>query len=377
MAKYSDDFTNGATPGGFPSGWTADITNNASADWQVVDDVSALGGKVLRYNAAGSATPNTRTATLDAAGVAVADFDMLCRIKPLTTLQNVSLLGRWVDNDNWYYGGMDNESTNTIRSRARNSGTTTAATAAITPLVAGDWYYFRVKVTGDVIQSAAWPVADSFPGFQVSHTSPVSIASGKVGLTGYYTAQSDIDWVSIGTGVDTADNLDNPTVTPQTRKSSTFDIETTLGTITTATLNSVNVFDHVTGQVGTTVSFAGAATDEITTSGEYDLVLGDGVGTETITVQVNVYGVAPSNNPLQKDGSALASLTGVQIRVTDGANINGTELYYSGTATTDASGNLGNIDLSATAAADTDPVLLHMRTSAGDSIIASETVGLI
>ena len=162
------------------------------------------------------------------------------------------------------------------------------------------------------------------------------------------------------------------------RKSSTFDIETTLsGTITTATLNSVNVFDHVTGQVGATVSFAGAATDEITTSGEYDLVLGDGVGTETIAVQVNVYGVAPSNNPLQKDGSALASLAGVQLRVTDGANLNGTELYYSGTGTTDASGNLGNIDLSSTDAADTDPVLLHMRTSAGDSIIASETVGLI
>ncbi len=165
--------------------------------------------------------------------------------------------------------------------------------------------------------------------------------------------------------------------TQNIRKSSTFDIETTLGTITTATLNSVNVFDHVTGQVGTTVSFAGAATDEITTSGEYDLLLGDGATTETITVQVNVYGVAPSNNPLQKDGSALASLTGVQVRVTDGANINGTELYYSGSGTTDASGNLGNIDLSSTAAEVDDSVLLHMRTSAGESIIASETVELI
>lgn len=161
------------------------------------------------------------------------------------------------------------------------------------------------------------------------------------------------------------------------RKSSAFDIETTLGTITTATLNSVNVFDHVTGQVGTTVSFEGAATDEITTSGEYTLTLGDGVGTEDITVQVNVYGVAPSNNPLQKDGSALASLTGVQVRVTDGANLNGTELEYLPTATTDASGNLGNIDLSSTAAAVDDSVLLHMRTSSGDSIISDETVELL
>jgi len=161
------------------------------------------------------------------------------------------------------------------------------------------------------------------------------------------------------------------------RKSSIFDIETALGTITTATLNAVNVFDHITGQAGTTVSFEGAATDEITTSGEYTLTLGDGSSTEDITVQVNIYGVAPSNNPLQKDGSALASLTNVQVRVTNGANINGTELYYSGTATTDASGNLGNIDLSSTAAAVDDSVLFHMRTAAGDSIIAAETVELI
>jgi len=165
--------------------------------------------------------------------------------------------------------------------------------------------------------------------------------------------------------------------TPAFRKSSTFDVETTLGTITTATLDAVNVFDHLTGQAGTTVSFAGAATDEITTSGEYTLTLGDGVGTENITVQVNVYGVAPSNNPFQKDGSVLASLTGVQVRVTDGANLNGTQLEYLPEATFDASGNLGNVDLSSTAAANTDPVLLHVKTAAGDSIISDETVGLI
>jgi len=164
---------------------------------------------------------------------------------------------------------------------------------------------------------------------------------------------------------------------PSFRKSSTFDIETTLGTITTATLNSVNVFDHITGQAGTTVSFEGAATDEITTSGEYTLTLGDGTGTENITVQVNVLGVAPSNNPFQKDGAALANLTGVQVRVTNGANLDGAQLEYLPTETFDASGNLGNIDLSSTAAADADPVLLHVKTAAGDSIISDETVGLI
>lgn len=165
--------------------------------------------------------------------------------------------------------------------------------------------------------------------------------------------------------------------TPIVRKSSTFDITTTLGTITTATLNSVNVVDHVTRQVGTTVSFAGAATDEITTSGAYDLVLGDGVGTETITVQVNVFGVVPSDNPLKKDNVALASLANVQYRIISGTALNGTLLYYTGTGTTDAGGNIPTFDISDSALVATDPVLIEVLTSAGDSIIIAETVELI
>lgn len=137
------------------------------------------------------------------------------------------------------------------------------------------------------------------------------------------------------------------------------------------------MFDHVSSQAAGTISFAGAVTDEVATSGEVDLVLGDGTSTETYTVQVNVYGVVPSNNPLQKDGSALVRLTGVELLVADGANLNGSQLYYTATATTDASGNLSNIDLSSTAALDGDPVVLIMRTTAGDGLPSDETVGLI
>jgi len=161
------------------------------------------------------------------------------------------------------------------------------------------------------------------------------------------------------------------------RKGSTFDVTYTLGTITTATLNAVNVFDHVSSQAAGTVSFTGAITDEITTSGVVDLVLGDGATTETYTVQVNVYGVVPSNNPAQKDGAALASLTGVQIRITGGANLDGTQVYYSGTETTDASGNFATLDVSTSAAAAADPVLMTVLTSAGNSITSTETVELI
>ena len=155
------------------------------------------------------------------------------------------------------------------------------------------------------------------------------------------------------------------------RKGSTLTATHTLGTITTATLNGVS------SQAAGTVSFTGALTDEITTSGEVNLVLGDGAATQTYTVQLNVFGVVPSNNPAQKDGSALASLTGVQIRITAGANLNGTQVYYSGTETTNASGNFSTLDVSTSAAVAADPVRMQVLTAAGDSITSAETVELI
>lgn len=162
---------------------------------------------------------------------------------------------------------------------------------------------------------------------------------------------------------------------PSIRKSdsATFDKPAGIGTITGVTLNGTAI--TLDNQDATTFTVTDSDAS-ITTSGAYDLVAtGDTV--ETISVQVNVYGVAPSNNPLQKDGAALASLANVEVRVSAGATLAGSQLFYSGTATTDVSGNLGNIDLSSTDAADADPVLLSIRTAAGDSIIASETVGII
>jgi hypothetical protein len=157
------------------------------------------------------------------------------------------------------------------------------------------------------------------------------------------------------------------------RKGSTFDATHTLGTITTATLNAAAITINTTG--ASTVNLTD--TSGVTTSGVYNLVLGDGAATQTQTVQVNVFGVVPSNNPAQKDGLALASLTGVQIRITAGANLNGTQVYYSPTETTDASGNFSTLDVSPSAAVAADPVRMQVLTAAGDSITSAETVGLI
>jgi hypothetical protein len=120
------------------------------------------------------------------------------------------------------------------------------------------------------------------------------------------------------------------------RKGSTATITHTLTAdgITTATL------DGETVTIGTqSGQDADIALDEtaITTSGEYDLVLGDGVGTETFTVQYNVIGL--TTNTIQKDGASIGAQTDVEMHILDatGATVLGNLTGL----TTDASGITG------------------------------------
>jgi hypothetical protein len=199
----------------------------------------------------------------------------------------------------------------------------------------------------------------------VDSTSPyATLRAGLMIAPDNFTNGGAISWAATG-------YITGPDYTQ--RKGSTFDATHTLGTITTATLNGVAITINSTG--AGTVNLTD--TSGITTSGVYNLVLGDGAATETYTVQLNVFGVVPSNNPAQKDGAALASLTNVQVRITSGTGLNGVQRFYSPTEATDASGNFSTLDLSSSVAADADPVLMHVLTAAGDSIISSETVGLI
>jgi hypothetical protein len=257
-----------------------------------------------------------------------------------------------------------------------NFSTTASATATAAPAVAPDnsviFGGFKGQIDGNNLTptQAGWVELHDFSSVEVwrkfvTTSSSVDISGPINNTAGTYA----IGWEAFTQESSGSDYIQ--------RKGSTFDATHTLGTITTATLNAVNVFDHVSSQAAGTISFAGALTDEITTSGEVDLVLGDGAATQTQTVQVNVFGVVPSNNPAQKDGAALASLTGIQIRITAGANLNGTQVYYSGTEATDASGNFSNLDVSTSAAVAADPVRMQVLTAAGDSITSAETVGLI
>jgi hypothetical protein len=236
----------------------------------------------------------------------------------------------------------------------------------------------RFNLVGSTIRQKSWAGTpqDEPAAYDLTLTNTTITAAGLVGIGTRSTGATNhyYSWIGIGTNGDAAPTSSTPSGPDYTqRKGSTFDATHGLGTITTATLNGTAITINTTGSG--TVNLTD--TSGVTTSGVYNLVLGDGAGTETYTVQLNVFGVVPSNNPAQKDGSALASLTGVQIRVTDGANLNGTEVYYSPTQTTDASGNFNTLDVSTSAAAAADPVRMQVLTAAGDSITSAETVGLI
>jgi hypothetical protein len=253
---------------------------------------------------------------------------------------------------------------------ANNGGSATTQSSFLTgasTIPAGSVSYGALYTSGNSFDSVAvpWSVVggdNSFSAFRRADATEVSGSLSGTNATARAYGAAFASFTQVAAGPDYTQ-----------RKGSTFDATHTLGTITTATLNGAAITINSTG--AGTVNLTD--TSGITTSGEYNLVLGDGAATQTQTVQVNVFGVVPSNNPAQKDGSALASLTGIQIRITAGANLNGTQVYYSGTQTTDASGNFSTLDVSTSAAVAADPVRMHVLTAAGDSITSAETVGLI
>jgi hypothetical protein len=160
------------------------------------------------------------------------------------------------------------------------------------------------------------------------------------------------------------------------RKNSTFTATHTLGTVPdSVTINGL----AATFSSATTTTVSVTLDAAITTSGEYNLVIADTVAvtSQTQTIQINVFGVVPINNPVQKDGVALSNLTNIQVRITNGSLLTGEQRFYSSTQTTDGSGNLSTYDVSSTIAAAEDPVLLQVLTAAGDSITSTEAVELI
>jgi hypothetical protein len=150
------------------------------------------------------------------------------------------------------------------------------------------------------------------------------------------------------------------------RKNSSFDVTHGLGTITTATLYGAAITINTTG--AGTVNLTD--TSGITTSGVYNLVLGDGAATQTYTVQLNVIGLPVYT--LNKDGAALGALTGIKAIVTATAELNGTELYSANNLT--ATAGVMDSGIYPDTGAVADVVTVSILTSAGDGITFSDAL---
>jgi hypothetical protein len=176
----------------------------------------------------------------------------------------------------------------------------------------------------------------------------------------------DINWSANQTGcyVAVAFNLSGADYTQ--RKGSTFDATHTLGTITTATLNAAAITINSTG--AGTVNLTD--TSGITTSGVYNLVLGDGAATETYTVQVDVIGLPAYT--LNKDGAARGALTGIKAVVTATAELNGTELYSANNLT--ATAGVMDSGIYPNTGAVADVVTVSIMTSTGEGITFSDAL---
>ena len=154
------------------------------------------------------------------------------------------------------------------------------------------------------------------------------------------------------------------------RKGSTATITHTLtaGGITSATLNGQAV--TIASQSGQTADIS--FTDTITTSGVYDLVLGDGVETQTLSVQYNIIGLTA--NTIQKDGASIGARTDLELDVLDAAGA--TVLGKLTGLTTDAEGITGQTIVPAGAVDDAVRVSGYSE-AAGIGFAYKTTLGLL
>ena len=210
--------------------------------------------------------------------------------------------------------------------------------------VGNTWTSENIKAANFQIYTAAFSEANAIEYIETNSVTD---------LSPYFKLDTYTDWAggnledlsgngnNVTPGVNWVYSDDEPLVlqslTPDytARKGSTVTITHTLTAdgITTATLNGETVTIGTQSGQDADIDLDETA---ITTSGEYDLVLGDGTDTETFTVQYNVIGLA--TNTLQKEGDALADLSDVRITVLNAA---GTRLDRQTGLTTNGSGVTG------------------------------------
>ena len=191
---FSDNFEDGVA-----DGWT--LAGSLSASWSVAPD-STYVYKQTNNNA--SATPNAGD-TWSYKAAAWTNYTVEARMK-LDSFSGsnrfMGLYGRWLDNTHYYYAALRTSGTLELKKRVDSTITplVTAISFTVTP---GTWYRVKLSLDGNNIAVYVNDV------LKLSATDS-AIASGGVGVGGYYVAASFDDIVvdPIGAAALSVDNED-------------------------------------------------------------------------------------------------------------------------------------------------------------------------
>jgi len=251
------------------------------------------------------------------------DLDLAVRSSYTGTYYGVNAEFCYQDSDNYYSVGGFSASTGTLKKTVAGVQTELAS-----------WTDESVDEMVHEIQVRDTTITVLLGGVEVASVTDTDVArsGGQLSMSSYRNSSSGyaVDRIQV------TEVASGPDYTA--RKGATgVEITHTLTAdgITSATLNGEGVtLASQAGQVATLNLDESA----ITTSGEYDLVLGDGVGTQTFTVQYNVIGISSKN--LNKDGLDLASLDNLEIIV---ATLGGLQLARYTNKLTTPQGDTGTV----------------------------------
>ena len=206
MAQYFGDFSSYST-GSLPSTWSE--LYNAG----VVTTTVETGGddKVLRLNQTTASSIALVTANDVDSDSNAANSEVLALFKTgsygnATGLPVAGACVRATSGGNGYFCGP-RTSTQLRLSSIAGGGPTTIASATISTLSAGTWYWIRFRANSTTLQARIWADGGSEPGtWDINTTNGTYTAADSVGVVSGAATDSDpeYDQIGIGTNGDTA-----------------------------------------------------------------------------------------------------------------------------------------------------------------------------
>lgn len=253
MATYFTDFSEYST-GVHPPDWTERMST-ADVAWTVESDAGATGGQVLR--ATPDAPDDQRFLSWDdAEDGGHDDVEIVTKLR-ITSGGIAYGVGVRANNDIDVYNVVIDEAADEIRTnKLVNTTFTNLATTAET-LVAGDWWWVRLRLNGTTVRARFWKDGNPEPGTWDVDTTDSSIsAAGWVGLWIFNGGQTvDYDVIGVGTNGDVApDSESSPPTKPTISVDGATVNESSVGIDKTGG-DAASSIDHTDGHIDTSDGF--------------------------------------------------------------------------------------------------------------------------